>query len=82
MRSRSWNVFRRRLVFGFKAGSVFLLFLVSILIVACGSASATAGLGSPPVTLTINLNQNFASPTPTLPPYACAAWATESSPVY
>src|SRR5258707_2281922 len=59
-----------------------MLFLVSILIVACGSASATAGLGSPQVTLTINLNQNFASPTPKLPPYSCAAWATQSSPAY
>src|SRR6266851_1123336 len=82
MRSRSWNVFRSRLILLLKFGSVGMLFLVSILIVACGSASATAGLGSPAVTLTINLNQNFASPTPTVPPYSCAAWATQSSPAY
>lgn len=82
MRSRSWNLFRGRLVLFFKFGSVAFLFLISVLIVACGGTSSTAGLGSPPVTLTINLNRNFASPTPTMPPYTCAAWATESSPAY
>ncbi len=82
MRSQSWNVFRGRLVLLLKFGSVLMLFLVSVLVVACGGTSSTAGLGSPPVTLTINLNQTFGSPTPTLPPYSCAAWATQSSPAY
>ena len=82
MRSRSWNVFRGRLILALKFGSVLMLFLVSVLVVACGNTSATAGLGSPPVTLTINLNQTFSSPTPTLPPYSCAAWVTQNSPAY
>lgn len=82
MPSQRWNIFRGRLILGLKFGSVLVLFLVSILIVACGSASANAGLGAPAPTLTINLNRIFASPTPTLPPYSCAAWATESSPAY
>lgn len=82
MSSQSWKLFRGRLVLLLKFGSVLLLFLVSVLIVACGGTSSTAGLGSPPVTLTINLNRTFASPTPTMPPYTCAAWATQSSPAY
>lgn len=82
MRSQAWNSLRGRLVLFLKFGSVLLLFVASILIVACGSASANAGLGAPAPTLTINLNQTFSSPTPPLPPYSCAAWATESSPAY
>lgn len=83
MRSQSWNIFRGRLALGFKFTAIFSLFLVSVLIVACGgNPSSTAGLGSPPPTLTINLNQIFASPTPTLPPYSCGAWVTQTSPAY
>ncbi len=83
MRSRSWNLYRGRLFLALKLSAVGMLFLVSVLIVSCGSPpSSTAGLGSPPVTLTINLNQTFASPTPTMPAYTCAAWATQTSPGY
>ncbi|HEY0755224.1 MAG TPA: hypothetical protein VGD98_14790 [Ktedonobacteraceae bacterium] len=82
MRSQAWNLFRGRLVLGFKFGSVALLFIGSVLIVACGSVSDNAGLGSPAPTLTINLSRTFASPTPPLAPYLCAAWATQSSPTY
>lgn len=83
MRSRSRSLLHERLVLTLKIGSALLLVLLSVLIVACGgNPSPTAGLSSPQVTLTINLNQTLASPTPTLPPYSCAAWATQSSPAY
>lgn len=82
MRSRSWKLFRGQLALALKCGSVALLFLVSVLIVACGASNATQVPGSPPVTVTINLNQTFASPTPALPPYSCGAWATQTTPGY
>lgn len=82
MCSRLWQLLRGHLSLVFKCGSVFCLFLVSILIVACGANNTAQVPGSPPVTVTINLNQNFASPTPTLPPYSCGAWATQSTPGY
>lgn len=82
MRSRSWTLLRRRFALSLKCGSVFGLFLVSVLIVACGANNTAQVPGSPPVTVTINLNQTFASPTPTMPPYSCGAWATQTSPGY
>lgn len=66
-----------------KCGSVLFLFLISVVVVACGANNTAQVPGDPPVTVTINLNQAaFASPTPALPPYACGAWATENAPVY
>lgn len=82
MCSRLLPRLRGRFSLVFKCGSVFCLFLVSILIVACGANNTAQVPGSPPVTVTINLNQSFASPTPTLPPYSCGAWATQSTPAY
>lgn len=82
MRSRSWTLFRRRSALALKCGSVFGLFLVSVLIVACGANNNAQAPGAPPVTVTINLNQTFASPTPKMPPYSCGAWATQSTPGY
>lgn len=82
MCSRLWQVCREQPVLFLKSGSVCLLFLLSVLIVACGAGSGAQVPGSPPVTVTINLNQTFASPTPPLPPYACGAWATQSTPAY
>ncbi len=82
MFSRLWHIFRGQPGLFLKSGSVCFLFLVSVLIVACGANSSAQVPGSPPVTVTINLNQTFASPTPPLPPYSCGAWATQSTPAY
>jgi len=70
-------------LFLLKTGATLSLFLVSILIAACGTNSASmVNLGDPPVTVTITLNSSNSSPTPTLPEYWCGAWATQSSPPY
>ncbi|HEU5381299.1 MAG TPA: hypothetical protein VFV38_38220 [Ktedonobacteraceae bacterium] len=82
MRAHIWNLLRGRLSLVLKCGSVFLLFLVSVLIVACGANNSVQAPGTPVVTVTINLNQVFSSPTPKLADYSCGAWATESNPVY
>ncbi len=70
------------LPFSLKFWSIISLFVLSVLVVACGSASASsnANPGDPPVTVTIDLNNNNISPTPTLPAYQCGAWATQSTP--
>ena len=63
-----------------KCGAIFLLFLLSVLIVACGSNASNTNLGQPAVTVTINLDQSNSSPTPPLPEYSCSAWTTNTSP--
>ncbi len=63
-----------------KCGAIFLLFLLSVLIVACGGSGTDTNLGQPPVTVTINLGQADGSPTPPLPPYTCSAWVTNTTP--
>jgi len=74
------NIFSH--MFLLKIGATLSLFLVSVLIVACGTSAtaSTANPGDPPVTVTIDLNSSHGSPTPTLPEYWCGAWATQSSP--
>lgn len=64
---------------------VLSLFLLSILIVACGESSSanTNALGDPAVTVTITMGgQHAGTPTPSLPKYWCGAWATNTSPTY
>lgn len=64
-----------------KCGAILLLFLLSVLIVACSSTTPTdTNLGNPPATVTINLNQSNSSPTPPLPAYTCGAWVTNTTP--
>lgn len=83
MHSRIWNLLREHLSLSLKCGSVLFLFLISVLVVACGPNNTAQFPDTPPVTVTINLNQAaFTSPTPALPAYACGAWATESTPAY
>lgn len=57
-------------------------FFVSMLVVACSSNSGQYILATPQATLTISLGQHIASPTPTLLPYYCGGWATETTPAY
>lgn len=82
MCSQLWKRLREHLAFSLKCSSVLFLFLVSILVVACGANNTTQAPGAPPVTVTINLNQTFASPTPTMAPYSCGAWALNTTPSY
>jgi hypothetical protein len=66
-----------------KCSAIFVLFLTSALIVACGTntnASQT-GANGPQVTVTIDFNSNK-SPIPTAPPYTCSAWVTFSTPAF
>ncbi len=70
------------LLFSLKMGAILSIVALSFLMVACGTNATanTTNLGSPAVTVTIDMNASNASPTPTLPPYWCGAWATQSSP--
>src|SRR5262249_42148566 len=79
---RIWNRLREHLGLSLKCGSVLFLFLISVLIVACGANNTASVPGAPPVTVTINLDQTFSSPTPKLPDYSCGAWITESTPIF
>ena len=66
-----------------KCFAIFFLFSISILIVACSSnGTGQLNLGTPVVTVTIKLGQDVGSPTPTLSPYYCGGWATDTSPAF
>jgi hypothetical protein len=66
-----------------QCGTISFLLLLSILIVACsGNGSSQLDPGTPVVTVTINLGQIIGSPTPTLSPYYCGGWATDTSPLF
>lgn len=78
--SETGPVTRPTIAFYIKCGALFLLFLLSVLIVACGGTDSTAvNLGGPVPTVTIHIGNN-GSPTPPLPDYWCGAWATQTSP--
>ncbi|MDQ6659582.1 MAG: hypothetical protein M3Z24_01295 [Chloroflexota bacterium] len=62
-----------------KCGAIFLLFVLSVLIVACGGSANSTDLGNPPVTVTIDLG-NSGSPPPTPIPYSCNTWITNETP--
>ena len=68
----------------FKYGSILLLFMLNLFIVACSAGSNTANgdsslnVGS---TATIHLGNNL-TPTPSLAPYWCGAWITKSTVPY
>ena len=61
---------------------IFLLFLLAVIVVACGSGSTQAVPGTPVATLTVVFGQFNASPTPPLAPYYCGGWATDTAPAY
>ncbi len=65
-------------------GAIFLLFLLSVLVAACGAsadANKPTDLNGPQVTVTVHLGTN-ASPTPALPAYFCGAWTTNTTPTF
>ena len=63
--------------------AISFLFFISTLIVACSSnSSSQLNSGTPFVTVTINLGQDTGSPTPTLSPFYCGGWATNTSPSF
>ncbi|MBO0781730.1 MAG: hypothetical protein J2P37_23165 [Ktedonobacteraceae bacterium] len=74
------RITRSRLAFYSKCSAIVILFLFSILMVACaGGANGTANLNDPPVTVTINLGKKgTAAAQPK--EYTCGAWATNTSP--
>ena len=82
MRPQIWKQWKTNtpLALYLKCGALLVLFLFSVLIVACGGTVTNANLGQPAVTVTINLGQNAGSPTPPLPAYTCSAWVTNTSP--
>jgi hypothetical protein len=66
-----------------KCSAIFFLFFISIPIVACSSnGTSQLNSGTPVVTVTINLGQDTGSPTPTLSPFYCGGWATDTSPSF
>jgi hypothetical protein len=66
-----------------KFSAISFLFFISILIVACSSnGTSQLKIGTPVVTVTINLGQDTGSPTPTLSPFYCGGWATDTSPSF
>ena len=83
MRLQLWKSLKKYNSFSLylKCGAILLFFMLTVLIVACGSTSNTSpiDLGNPAVTVTIRLG-NGGSPTPPLPDYSCGAWATNTSP--
>lgn len=67
-----------------KCGALLILFLLSVLVVACGGGTnaAQTSLSNQAVTVTIHLGDSNTTPLPNLPPYSCGAWATNTSPAF
>jgi len=84
MWSQRWKQRQKNtsLFFLIKCGAVALFFILSILVVSCGSSSAQGNPTDPVVTVTIHLGQISGSPTPQFPDYACGGWATNTSPPF
>jgi hypothetical protein len=73
-----------RLSIPLKCSAALLLLSLSVLVIACGGASntpATTNLGAPQVTVTIRFRDN-ASSIPTVAPYLCGAWITNTTPAF
>ena len=84
MWSQHWKQWQKNtsLFFFIKCGSIALFFILSILVVSCGSSSAQVTPANPVVTVTIHLGEISGSPTPQFPDYACGGWATNTSPPF
>jgi hypothetical protein len=66
-----------------KSVAVLLLLLLSLLVIACGenNANPTPDLGNPQITVTIHFSNNMSS-IPTVAPYLCGAWITNTTPAF
>jgi hypothetical protein len=84
MWSQRWKQWQKNtsLFFLIKCGAVALFFILSILVVSCGSSSAQVTPGNPAVTVTVHLGELSGSPTPHFPDYVCGGWATNTSPPF
>src|SRR6266446_225621 len=84
MWSQRWKQLKKNtsLFFLIKCGAIALFFILSILVVSCGSSSPQVDCTDPVVTVTIHLGQISGSPTPRFPDYACGGWATNTSPPF
>src|SRR5258706_16208775 len=84
MWSQRWKQRQKNtsLFFLIKCGAIALFFILSILVVSCGSSSAQGNPANPDVTVTINLGVINGSSTPNFPDYACGGWATNTSPPF
>ncbi len=65
-----------------KKGASVLCLLLTMIVVACGGESGHYVSATPEATITVVFGQMNASPTPTLLPYYCGGWATETTPAY
>ncbi|HVB73620.1 MAG TPA: hypothetical protein VNE38_08700 [Ktedonobacteraceae bacterium] len=65
-----------------KCGGIFFLFLLTVIVAACGGSGGQTIPGTPVATLTVVFGQFQASPTAPLAPYYCGGWATDTSPAY
>lgn len=66
-----------------KSSAMLLLVLLSVLVIACGTSNTTTtrDLAAPQVTVTIRFNTDT-SPVPTVAPYLCGAWTTNTTPAF
>jgi hypothetical protein len=65
-----------------KCNTIFSLLVFSVILAACDTGSTTTtNLGEPQVTVTIHFNNNV-SLVPTVAPYLCGAWITNTTPAF
>jgi hypothetical protein len=70
------------LPFLLKIGGILSLLSLTVIVVACSGQSSQYVPATPAPILTIVFGQSDASPTPTLLPFYCGGWATDTSPGY
>src|SRR5690242_10089918 len=72
---------QRRASLYLRCGAIFLLLLLSVLVIACGTntTATQTDLAGPQVTVTIRFGSN-APPQSTVAPYLCGAWITNTTP--
>jgi hypothetical protein len=63
-------------------GGIVFLFILMMVVMACGSDTGQYVPGTPVSTLTVVFGQFKASPTPPLSPFYCGGWATDTTPAY